>query len=162
MTLLAGVLFDLDLWAVIWPYFVIAPGILCLAVGLATVHGYVGHTAFGAMLVVTGLLLFYQNIFDYFQSRAYAWALVVLTAIGIGAALHGRIYRDATLLRWGARLTMIGLILFLIFAVCFEVGVYQHGSSVKVGGAGLLVLLGISLALGSLARLATSRGIARY
>jgi hypothetical protein len=160
--LLAGTVAGLNPWAFMWPYFIIVPGLLCLA-GAFT-HGTAGAVlaVVGSVLTTIGFILFYQNVFGYFQSWAYAWLLVCPTAIGVGLLIHGRIARRRNVMRLGARLAGIGLALFLLVGMCFEVAVFSHGSLIRFGGPALLIVLGIALALGSLARLSTKQAIDSY
>ena len=45
-------------------------------------------TEAGMEVVYIGLLLFYQNTFNHFESWAYAWALIPF-AVGIGLVING-------------------------------------------------------------------------
>lgn len=162
MMLLIGAILDLNLWAFIWPYFIIVPGILCLIRVFARGKDALAAAIVGSMLTVLGFLLFYQNLFGYFKSWAYAWTLVAPTAVGLGLALYGRVAPHRVLAQVGTRLAGGGLILFLLLGMCFEVGVFQNNSVIKFVVPALLIVLGLGLALGSLARRALHQGIDTY
>lgn len=151
--LLAGQFVHVDLGHYGWPFFVIAPGILILFVAL-TARGAVseGLAILGSIITVSGLILLFQAATDHFESWAYAWALVVPGAIGLGMILYGLAARRPGNVRSGTRLVGIALVLFLLGAAFFEgvigIGGYQlnHSAGVVLGvliialGAGMLVL----------------------
>jgi hypothetical protein len=160
--LLAGTVAGLNPWAFIWPYFIIVPGLLCLAGAFTRGAAGAALAIAGSMLTTIGFILFYQNVFGYFQSWAYAWLLVCPTAIGVGLLLHGRVTQQRGKMQLGLRLAGLGLTLFLLVGICFEVAVFAHGSLIRFGGPALLIVLGLSLAIGSLARLSTRQAIDSY
>jgi uncharacterized membrane protein HdeD (DUF308 family) len=57
---LAGELFSVDLGEAFWPFYVIAPGVVLVALGLTQRHGS-GLTIAGSVVTMVGLLLLYQN-----------------------------------------------------------------------------------------------------
>jgi len=151
--LLAGQFVRVDLGRYGWPFFVIVPGILILFVAL-TARGAVseGLAILGSIVTVTGLILFFQDATDHYESWAYAWALVFPGAIGLGMILYGLTASRPGNVRSGARLVGIALVLFLLGAAFFEgvigIGGYQldHTAGVVLGviiialGALMLVL----------------------
>ena len=151
--LLAGQFVRVDLGHYGWPFFVIVPGILILFVAL-TARGAVseGLAILGSIVTVTGLILFFQDATDHYESWAYAWALVFPGAIGLGMILYGLTASRPGNVRSGARLVGIALVLFLLGAAFFEgvigIGGYQldHTAGVVLGviiialGALMLVL----------------------
>lgn len=76
---------------------------------------------FGSMMAMAGLLLLYQDRSGNWASWAYAWALVAPTSIGIGFLIYGPIKHRPDLTRRGVRMTAVGLALFLVLLVLFEV-----------------------------------------
>jgi hypothetical protein len=80
----AGQAIGFDLGRFGWPLFVIIPGLAVSGVGLV-VGGGTGEriTPLGAGVTMVGMILFYQNVTDHFESWAYAWALVSPAAIGL-------------------------------------------------------------------------------
>jgi hypothetical protein len=150
--LLAGQFVRVDLGHYGWPFFVIAPGILILFVAL-TARGAVseGLAIVGSIITVSGLILLFQAATDHYESWAYAWALVVPGAIGLGMILYGLTARRPGNVRSGTRLVGIALVLFLLGAAFFEgvigIGGYQlnHSAGVVIGvliiGLGAVVLV---------------------
>ena len=152
-----GQLLDINfgrLWEFGWPLFIIAPGILLFVLALA-----VGEQAGGELLAIlgssvtmVGAILLYQNIFDYFESWAYAWPLVVPTSIGVGQIIYGSIKNREGTARTGIGLSVAGLIIFIALALFFElvlgfisghgIGLSGFGWSALLIGLGALVLVG--------------------
>ncbi len=117
--------FDFDLGRYGWPLFIIGPGVLLFAGMVASGRG-AGSMAIPASIVTTiGLLLFVQNATGYFESWAYAWALIPLAA-GLGTCIAGAWDGNAKLVAEGQRGIMLGAALFLGFAAFFE-GFVFHG-----------------------------------
>ena len=149
---LLGQLFDIDVGRYAWPFFIIVPGVLLFIFGLAT-GGSAGErlTIAGSIVTMTGALLLYQNTFNHFQSWAYGWALVAPTSIGLGQMIFGALKDQPHSVQAGKRLAAIGVSIFLIGAIFFEliIGISGFG----VGRLGnyvwpiLLIGLGIFVIL---------------
>lgn len=111
----------------LWPFFVIIPGVALLAVGLAA-NGRPSRfpAVAGAIVTTTGMLLLVQSLTDYFQSWAYAWALLPASA---GAALiaAGRRDGDAATAATGWRLLQWGIVLFALMGLLFEALIFNGG-----------------------------------
>ena len=145
--LLAGQYVRVDIGHYGWPFFVIAPGVLILFVALSA-RGAVseGLAILGSIVTVTGLILLVQDATDHYESWAYAWALIVPGAIGLGMILYGLIARRPGNVRSGTRLVAIALVLFLLGAAFFEgiVGIsgyrLDHTAGVVLGA--LIIALG--------------------
>jgi len=151
--LLAGQFLRVDIGHYGWPFFVIVPGLVILFVALAA-RGAVseGLAILGSIVTLTGLLLLFQDATDHYESWAYAWALVVPGAIGLGMILYGLTAHRPGNVRSGTRLVGIAVVLFLLGAAFFEgvigIGGYQldHNAGVVLGviiialGAVMLVL----------------------
>ena len=122
--------FDLQLGAIFWPWFVIVPGILLLVWGLSLQSGSgLGLSIAGSIVTVVGLVLFYQQLFDQFQSWAYAWALVAPGGVGLGHVLYGVFHNDQALVRTGSRILGIAAAIFVGGLIFFEViiGISGYG-----------------------------------
>ena len=147
---LFGSMFSFDVWHYIWPFLIIGFGLAFFA-GMVAGGKSTGPLAIpGTIFTITGLLLFWQNVFNYYQSWAYAWALVAPLGVGIGMFIFS--YRsDKPELRQPARiLVTLGLILFAVFAVFFEMIFHGYllGGSVNILGPLLLIGLGVLLLFG--------------
>lgn len=111
-----------------WPLFVLVPGLLFF-VGMLLGGRSVGGLAIpGSLVTVTGLLLFYQNLFNHFESWAYAWALVFPTAVGLGLMIEGAWEGRSRLVRDGWVWTKVGLSIFVCAGVLFELVIGISGS----------------------------------
>jgi hypothetical protein len=141
---LVAQVFDIDVGRFTWPFLIILPGVLLLAFGVAT-EGGAGEAlaVLGSITTVTGALLLFQSTFDYYQSWAYAWALVFPTSIGLGRMIHGTIRRNPQAVRAGTTLAAVGVALFLVGAFFFEMIIGFGGLDISgTVWAILLIVLG--------------------
>jgi len=129
---LLGQLFRINIWGFLWPFFIIIPGALLFSLGLVK-GGSAGEGAIipGSIITMVGALLLYQNSFNHFESWAYAWALVAPTSIGLGQMIYGLLKDRQALVKSGTRLATIGIVIFLVGAIFFEliIGISGFGLS---------------------------------
>jgi hypothetical protein len=153
IVVLLGQVLEMDLGRVGWPFFVIVPGLGLLGLGLAAA-GKLGEIVamVGGVVTMAGVVLGVQNATDRFETWAYAWALVVLVGAGIGRWLVGMAHGRAELAASGGWLIAAGLVVFVVFAVFFEVvvgiggrGGALSGSAGRYGLAALLIGAGLVL-----------------
>jgi len=102
-----------------WPFYVIAPGVALLALGLTQSRGE-GLTIAGSIVTIVGLILFYQNATDHWESWAYAWALVGPGGSGVGMLLYGTRSGNAKMARAGFWQILTALALFTVGLFFFE------------------------------------------
>ncbi len=80
LLLLAANLFNFQLMNVLWPGFVIAPGLMLLWPAYSSTPEKKSAFSFlavpGAMITITGLLLFFMNLTNHFEAWAYSWPLL--------------------------------------------------------------------------------------
>ncbi|HRQ38745.1 MAG TPA: hypothetical protein PLD25_12630 [Chloroflexota bacterium] len=140
---LVGELFDIAVGQYIWPFFVIVPGIM-LFLGALMLDEEVGQAVAMVSGIVTmvGLILLVQSITDAWASWAYTWALVAPTGVGIGLWLFGSVKERADLQKSGRDLVKVGLGIFVVAAIFFELVIGINGFGV---GAYALPLLLIGL-----------------
>jgi len=104
-----------------WPLWILVPGVAMLVGSLLIPsRAGLGLAIPGAIVTVVGLVLWVQEIYDLWETWAYAWALVAPTAPGLGMLLYGLTRGDRQLVGDGLRTTLVGLGLFLGFALFFE------------------------------------------
>jgi hypothetical protein len=140
--------------AVGWPVFVVAPGLVLLALGLSMPRQPGQGMAVGGTIVTSvGLLLAYQDATDHWSSWAYAWALIGPAAAGLGQAAWGALHRHSRDVAEGGRTLGVGLVMFGVGYAFFEglIGI-GDGRGISRGapdlvpflllGAGLLVIAG--------------------
>jgi len=110
----------------LWPLFIVAPGLVLLA--LAPNAGALARTlaVLGAVVAGTGAILLVQDITDYYQSWAYAWALLPAVA-GLALAFVGQHDGDAEGQATGWRLAAGGGAAFVILAAIFELFIFAGG-----------------------------------
>jgi hypothetical protein len=112
----------IDLGSWLWPFWVIVPGGLIMALGFRDTHrNNEGLVTFGSIVAVTGIILFVQNITGQWQSWAYAWALLFPGSIGLGQYLWGKRAGNVADVRRGEKTMQTALILFVAFGLFFEV-----------------------------------------
>jgi hypothetical protein len=116
---LAGQWLDVDWGEAAWPFYVIAPGVALLALGLTQQHGS-GLAIAGSIVTMVGLVLLYQNATDHWESWAYAWALVGPGGSGIGMLLYGTRSANARMARDGFWQIVTAAGLFIAGYIFFE------------------------------------------
>lgn len=116
---LAGQLFEFDIGEFGWPFYVIGPGLALVVLGLTQRNGS-GLTIAGSVVTVVGVLLFYQNVTDHWESWAYAWALVAPGGSGLGMVLYGTRSQNAAMARAGLWQCVVAFSLFAAGFVFFE------------------------------------------
>lgn len=137
----------IDLWSIVWPYFVIAAGLLFFA-GMVVGGRDAGALAIpGSLITTTGLILLYQYTFNTWVSWAYAWLLIVPTALGIGMFVNGWWSGRIDLRRAGGMVALTGLIMFAIAGAVFEIafGIIGIRSAGQILWPFMLIALGILL-----------------
>jgi len=118
---LVGRVIELNLAAATWPLWIVVPGVAML-VGSFFIppRGGLGLAIPGAIVMMVGLVLWVQEAYGLYATWAYAWALVAPTGPGLGMLLYGLVHRDHELAADGLRTTLVGLGLFVGFAIFFE------------------------------------------
>jgi hypothetical protein len=150
--LLLGEVFQLHVMGLLWPFFVIVPGLLLFGAMLNGGKGAAGLAIPASIVTMVGVLLFYQNIFNLWATWAYAWALVFPTAFGIGLVIQGVWSGDLVLRNRGVDAIKTGLIIFAVFALFFElllnISGFRSGLVGRIFWPLLLIGLGVWLAFG--------------
>ncbi len=160
---LVGRLLDVTIGPHAWPLWIIVPGLAMVSGSLAIPpRSGLGLAIPGAILTMAGLVLWVQATFDLYATWAYAWALVVPTGPGLGMLLYGLVRGDRELAGEGFRTALVGLALFLGFALFFEGVIGLSGERVAgfdqvlpyvLVGLGVLMVV-LSVARGSAGRTA--------
>lgn len=110
---------NFDFWGTFWPFFVIGVGALFFVGMFAGGRSVSGLAIPGSIITTIGLMLFYQNITDHWESWSYGWT-VILMSVGVGIFIMGIWGQNATQRAAGLRVLRIGLIMFVIFGAFFE------------------------------------------
>jgi len=140
----------IDLGSWLWPFWVIVPGGLIMALGFRDIHrSNEGLVTFGSIVAVTGIILFVQNITGQWQSWAYAWALVFPGSIGLGQYLWGKRRADAAAVRSAEKTIWVAVVLFVALSIFFEVvlgiGDFRLGATGRIVVPVLLIAAGVAL-----------------
>ena len=112
-----------------WPLWLIVPGLAMLGGSLfIPSRSGLGLAVPGVILAIVGDILWVQATYDLYGTWVYAWALVAPTGPGLAMLVHGGVHGDVELARDGLRATLVGLGLFLGFALFFEgvLGISGH------------------------------------
>lgn len=147
---LVGQLFDIPLDRYLWPFTILIPGVF-LFFGALTVEGETGKALaiVSGIVTMVGVILWVQSVTEWWASWSYAWALVAPTGPGLGMWLLGTLQDRpdrAELLRAGKDLLRVGLIIFVVAAVFFELVIGINGHS--LGNYSLpLLLIGLGFFL---------------
>ena len=102
-----------------WPLFVILPGLILIGVAGAVPEAS-SLCVPGGIVVMAGLVLGVQNIFNLFATATYTWALVAPGGVGLGMWLQGLVVGRQDLRMTGAQTLGAGFIVFLFSALFFE------------------------------------------
>lgn len=124
-----------------WPLFIIGPGLLLFGLMVVGGRGAAGLAVPASIMTALGILFFFQSAFDYFESWAYAWALLP-TAGGVGTALAGLWSENPQLARNGARAAAVGFTILLAFGAFFELLIFRHGAITGHAWTIALILVG--------------------
>lgn len=126
-----------------WPLFIIGPGLLLLWPAFTiSPETDAGQTTIilaiiGSVLVVLGTMLGLMSLFNYFQSWAYAWTLLI--AAGTSGYLYAlRFSSSSHTKERGRSLLKIALLAFILFAGFFELLIF--GGNWQWWPVGLIVL----------------------
>jgi len=136
-----------------WTLFIIVPGLLLLGGALfLRDSAAMAATVGGAIVTTVGLLLLYQDLNGHYESWAYAWALIPMSA-GLGIAVNGLRFARRDLVTLGTRM-IAGFGLALLFgAWFFETTFATNQAPFNLGDnwpIALIVLGGVVLTFGLL------------
>ena len=141
-------LLPVSIWRYSWPFFVLIPGLLFF-VGMGLGGRTAGWLAVpGSIITATGLILLFQNLTNHWESWAYAWALIVPAALGVGLYIQGTWSGRPELMVRGLQWARVGAVIFVIGGVFFEVVLdFSRGGIGRVIWPLVLILAGAYLLL---------------
>jgi hypothetical protein len=116
---LAGQVFDSLDWGFLWPFIVIGIGALFFVAMFAGGKQTAAFAIPGSIIGGIGLILLFQNITGHWESMSYFWTLI-LASVGVGIYIMGLYSGDETQKQSGLKVMKIGLVMFVIFGVFFE------------------------------------------
>jgi hypothetical protein len=117
---LFGQLFSgFSFWSYLWPLMIIGIGGMFFIGMFAGGKSAAGLAIPGSILTCIGLMMFFQNLANHWESWAYGWT-IILFSVGLGIFIMGLYTEDAQRRQSGLRVMRTGAILFIIFAGFFE------------------------------------------
>jgi hypothetical protein len=154
LLLLVSQLLHIDLAGLLWPFFIIVPGVALFLAGLLA-SGKAGEplAIVGSIITMIGSILLFQNVTGLWATWAYAWALIAPTSIGLGLLLWGAIKGHHDKVKEGLNLAGIGLVIFLVAGAFFELVLGVSGFGLGPLALPLMLIgLGVLLVLVNLVR----------
>lgn len=145
--LLLAHVFDIRLIDMLWPGFVLAPGLLLMWPAYKSTPDDQSKLAFlaipGAMIAAFGALLFAMNLTGHFEAAAYSWPLVIAAAAG-GVMYVSRYDDNEALQERGLKFIRSMVLAFVGMAFFFEIILFENFNplmSLGLIGFGLYLLL---------------------
>ncbi len=123
---LIGELFNVRFGSGFWPFLFIVPGVLLLISAFNSRPAVAGTAIGGAVLTTLGLIFWYQVVSHNWESWAYIWALLPLSA-GVAQMVVGARNDDESLSAQGRQTARIGGIMFIVGIVFFELIIFDRG-----------------------------------
>ena len=116
-----------DIWNNAWPLAIVGAGVLFFIAMFLAGKSAAGLAIPASIITTVGLILFVQNLTDYWESWAYAWTLIVI-AVGLGNFIMGTYGENQTSRQAGLRTMGSGLLMFVLFGTFFEGLIFtEHG-----------------------------------
>jgi len=119
LSMLGQLFRHVNFWETFWPLTIIGIGAVFFAAMFAGGESASGLAIPGSIFSAIGLMLFYQNLTDHWESWAYGWT-VILMSVGVGILIMGVRGGKQEQRQAGLRVLRIGLIMFVIFGAFFE------------------------------------------
>ncbi len=139
LILLLGRILSIPFGDYMWPFIFIIPGVLVFLCAVASDSSSgEGLTILGAILTSLGVIFLTQQITGLWASWAYVWALVAPTSIGFAQLVYGTRKDRDTIVQSGRKLINLGLLMFAIGFVFFELIIGINGFG--IGNLGLPVV----------------------
>ena len=154
---LLGRALSIDILGLGWPLFVLIPGIVMFAGGVAIGgRAGLGLAIPGGIVTMVGVVLSAQAATGLWATWAYAWALVAPGGVGLAFLVYGLITRQPDLARNGVPILLTGLGLFVAFGLFFEGVLHLSGDALPLAepvlATGLILLGAAILVLGAMGR----------
>jgi hypothetical protein len=143
LILLGQIFRGVDFWGTFWPFFLIGIGLIFFVSMLATGKSAAGLAIPGSILTCLGLMMFIQNLTDHWESWAYSWSVIIFS-VGLGVYIKGVYAEQESSRRSGWRLMRLGVILFIIFGLFFEM-IFSFQFAARYLFPSALILIGLYL-----------------
>jgi len=139
-------IFSFNLMGLLWPFFIIIPGLAFLYPAWKGGPDAAPLAIPGAIITGTGALLLLQSVTGRWESWAYVWTLYPVF-LGLGFMLMGRRSGNRRTLETGRGFVRWGLIAFIIFAAFFELFIFTGARIGSYLVPAVLILAGLWLLL---------------
>lgn len=142
--LLADRILEIQILRDYWPLLIVFVGIIFFAGMIMAKKRGAWLAIPGALITIGGVILYIHNAYNLWWTWTYAWGLLI-SAIGIGMLIMNIYLKREGLRKAAGWIIGIGLVLFVLFGIFFEVVLDLAGLSINSGiflGSGL-VLLGL-------------------
>jgi hypothetical protein len=127
--LLVANLFDFHLINVLWPGFIIAPGLMLIWPAYDSTEERGNVLSFlavpGAVVTMVGLMLFVMDVTNHYEAWAYSWALLPAAAMG-GLMYAKRFDTGSNIHEVGRKMIRAMVIMFIALAIFFEIIVFAN------------------------------------
>ena len=135
-------IFNISLWGLIWPFFIILPGVPFLYGALNDRSGKNAGLIFPGLIISgTGLILLYQSLTGHWESWAYIWTLYPVF-VGLGLQFEGERSGDRGNIQTGKGMVRYGLMALAGLAFLFEFIIFGNIFGGLTGLLWPLVLMG--------------------
>ncbi len=129
VALLLANLFGVHLMEILWPGFILVPGLLLLWPSYSSTEDRQSQFSFlaipGAIITAVALLLFVMNVTDHFEAWAYSWTLIWAAAAG-GWMYMKRFEPEDSVHDTGYKFVRVMIIMFIGLALFFELLIFGN------------------------------------
>lgn len=150
--LLLGQFLRIPLADYLWPFIFIVPGVILFISAVNMESGGVGLALAGGILTALGGLFLVQSLTGFWASWAYAWSLIAPTSIGLSQWIYGSIKRNDSLVTSGQQLMKVGLTIFVIGFIFFEIILGISGFGIEQFGLPVIPIVLIAVGIFILVR----------
>jgi hypothetical protein len=141
---LVGQVINPRIWHSIWPIIIIAFGMLFFG-GMSYWGKNYGFLAIpGSIITGTGLVLLLQNFTSQWYTWSYSWVLYV-AFVGFGLWVYGKWSEIPNLKVVGEKMTMGGIIGFILLGALFEMTIFSNVHSVFKGVFWAVLIIGLGI-----------------
>lgn len=129
VALLLANLLGFHLMELLWPGFILVPGLLLLWPAYSSTADNPHQLSFlaipGAIITAVAMLLFVMNVTNHFEAWAYAWTLVWAAAAG-GWMYMKRFEPEDSVHDTGYKFVRVMIIMFMALAILFELVIFGN------------------------------------
>ncbi len=143
-----GQLLNISFGQYTWPFIFIVPGIMVFISAMNMEFGSGDALSIlSGILTMLGLMFLVMTITGFWASWAYAWSLLAPTSIGISQLVFGTVKKRAALVNSGTQLIKVGLTIFAVGFIFFELIIGLNGFNLERFGLPTIpiVLIGLGV-----------------